>query len=110
MDPDLGVRGKSSRRRVQKEPATMASVPAEPATLLPPLNPPLDPLLLHPLLHPADLFALETLLRAPLPCTPAGPGMRTYPQATVEGITATIPCADQLPLQGGHRLYLNSSW
>jgi hypothetical protein len=83
----------------------MAAVPADSATL-PPL---LVPLLVPPF-QPDDLLALETLLMDPLLCTAAGPRMRTYPQATVEGITATIPCADQLPLQGGHRLYLNSSW
>jgi hypothetical protein len=106
---DLRVRRESRRRRVKKEPATMASVPADSATLPPPLNPRLVPLLVPPF-HPGDLLALETLLRAPLPCTPAGRRMRTYPQATVEGLSATIPCADQFPLQGGHRVYLNSSW
>lgn len=101
MNLGVGVRRQSWRRRVKKEPATMPPVRADSATLPP---------LLNPLPDPADLFALETLLRAPLLSTPADPGMRTYPQATVEGLTAAITCADQLPLQGGHRLYLNSSW
>jgi hypothetical protein len=105
LDPDVGCGGESRRRKVKKEPATMAAVPADSATLPPPLNP-----LLVPPLHPGDRLALENLLRPPLLSTAAASGMRTYPQATVEGITATITCADQLPLQGGHRLYLNSSW
>jgi hypothetical protein len=97
----VGVRGESRGRRVKKELATMPAVRADSPTLLPSLNPPLKP---------AHLLALETLLSAPLFCTPAGRGMRTYPQATLEGFTPSIPCADQLTLPGGHRLYLNSSW
>ena len=66
--------------------------------------------LLNPALHPGDLAALDASLHGPMGSTETGAVLCLYPQATLEGLRVTIPTADLFPLQGGHRLFLNSSW